>query len=113
MFFKREIDVKMHVLLNSELQEHLKLLKFFSGLPKDLREHVQTFYRSTLPMLLCPECGTGYYKLFEEKDNSPMTNCFMCCHNYYQLKFQMPSPVTSDVSDVSDISELSGGFEIS
>ena len=106
MYFKRE----MHVLLNSELQEHLKILEFFSGLPKDLREHVQTFYRSTLPMLLCPECGTGYYKLFEEKDHSPMTNCFMCCHNYYQLKFQMPSPVNSDVSDISELSE---GFEIS
>ena len=87
----------MHVLLNSELQEHLKILNYFKPLPKAIREYILT------------ECGTGYYKLFEEKEFSPMTNCFMCCHNYYQLKFQMPSPVNPDVSDISDLSD---GFQI-
>ena len=99
----------MHVLLNSELQEHLKILEYFKPLPKVIREYILTFYRSTLPMLLCPECGTGYYKLFEETEFSPMTNCFMCCHNYYQLKFLEPSPVTSEVSSISSIEE---GFQI-
>ena len=95
--------------LKNELLEHKLLLEYFKPLPKVIRQHIQSFFRSTLPMLLCPECGTGYYKLFEEKDFNSMTNCFMCCHNYYQLKFQIPSPVTSEVSDISELSE---GFQI-
>ena len=85
MSSKRE----MHVLLGSELEEHRKILAFFGNLPKVLREHIQTFYRSTLPMLMCPECGSGYYKLnhYRENELTPLTNCFLCEHNYFQLKF--------------------------
>ena len=106
MFFKREMQV---LSLKKELEEHTKLLDFYGRLPAVLRVHIQTFFRSTLPMLLCPECGSGYYRLFEEKEYSPMTNCFMCTHNYYQLKFIEPSPVTSEVSDISSLEE---GFQI-
>ena len=75
----------MHVLLNSELEKHKKILDFFSRLPKCLRQYVQSFYMSTLPILLCPECGSGFYKLFKENDS--ISNCFLCEHNYFQLKF--------------------------
>ena len=44
-------------LIISELTEHKKILDKFKELPADLRKYVQTFYKSTMPVITCPYCS--------------------------------------------------------
>ena len=74
-------------ILKEELVEHKKILRRFKSLPKCIRKKIHKYHLSRMPMLLCPECGSGYYQYFLPVLKASVENCFMCEHNYYMLKF--------------------------
>lgn len=67
-------------LLQSELIEHQKILDFFQNLPKDIKQYILTFYKSSNAVLICPQCYLGSYKVLIYE-----SECFICEHNYYKL----------------------------
>ena len=71
--------------MRDELQKHRAILNAFRDLPRVLKLKIQEYYVSRMPMLLCPECGAGYYRMFLPRVEEE--GCFMCSHNFYMLKF--------------------------
>ena len=51
---------------------HQQVLDAFVGLPVDLRKHIQSFYRSTLPSEVCPDCEKRFYWLTTEYKGFPL-----------------------------------------
>ena len=75
-------------LLESELMEHEKILKFFKKLPVDLRKHVQTFHVSKRPVMACHTCNKRFYQI-------------TCFHEWipwcrYHNAFPLPEEPVSD-----------------
>ena len=50
--------------LRRELKAHADILKFFKGLPVDVKRYTQTFYRSSFPSLRCPCCQKCHYPIY-------------------------------------------------
>jgi len=43
------------------LVEHTYIIDYFSGLPTDIKRHIQTFYKSRRPNAVCPKCDKRFY----------------------------------------------------
>ena len=87
MHFVAIKDNSKYSVLKDELLGHRQILRYFRKLPLVLRKIVQEYHISRMPMLLCPECGSGYYQIFMPILKATVQNCFMCEHNYYMLRF--------------------------
>ena len=96
MIFK-SVRRKTVVCLRDELRKHRNVLEAFRKLPRVLKLKIQEYYMSRMPMLLCPECGAGYYQIF--MPSLEESGCFMCAHNYYMLRFCKPNVSDAPFAD--------------
>ena len=68
-------------LLQSELVEHQKILDAFAPLPKALKKHIQSFYKSSVPITICPACHKMAFRVLVCQGE-----CFLCEHNYFLIR---------------------------
>ncbi len=50
-------------LMHSNLLSHRQLLDTWKAAPRDVRIHIQTFYKSRKPTRFCVECRRVFYRL--------------------------------------------------
>ena len=67
--------------LSAELSDHKAVLNAFSGLPKDLKKYILTFYRTERTVGFCPFCGSGMFASAFMYSVPPFCH-FTCYHNY-------------------------------
>lgn len=78
-------NIELHYDLLAEFQDHKDILDAFSGLPRDLKKYIQTFYKSKRRVAWCPICGSGMYASAFAYDIPPFCH-FMCMHNYRPIR---------------------------
>ena len=74
-------DIELHYDLAAEFQDHKDILNAFSGLPKVLKKHILTFYKTERTVGLCPICGSGMFASAFMYSVPPFCH-FTCYHNY-------------------------------
>ena len=76
-------SIEFHDDLLAELQDHKSILDAFRDLPKVLKKHVLSFFRTRITNSFCPVCGCGWHSSYCH--SLPHFSYYMCEHNYYPI----------------------------